>query len=320
MNDLQDEQPPARSTLVLSDVRPEVLVPQFLRPVFVCALFLRQVVEQLANVRIFGSRGRAFVEAACLDLDGAGLLAHGVKTERPHEPHGSALHETLHVLPANERNVFSESSAIRFDEPSSMAGFLGAHAVEHCGGGRKVLPQSLGKISVDPLVFFLQRDREREDLLLREAVEVLHARHRIAMPSARRTNRSCAAIQPHRPDDCGKIVIGMRDRLPRMLGGSHLCRGGGGWHRHGELHRLLHDQREVLEHQPLRKERRIHVALNVVELRSLTGRENGRLGERLEKTFAPQPAALPQCEGLGERLHPESQQRIDTQLGHRARS
>src|SRR5207245_2763241 len=102
----------------------ELLLAQLLRLVFVRPFFLSEVVEQLANARVSRSRGRPFVKAACLDLDGARLFAHGVEAERPHEPHRSALHETLDVLPANERNVFSESSAIRVDEASPMAGLL----------------------------------------------------------------------------------------------------------------------------------------------------------------------------------------------------
>ncbi len=45
-----------------------------------------------------------------------------------------------------------------------MAGLFGATAAEHRGRRRKVLPQALGKIRVDPLVFFLQRDGERRNL------------------------------------------------------------------------------------------------------------------------------------------------------------
>jgi hypothetical protein len=45
-----------RSILVLLDTRSELLFPQFLRPVFVSAFLLREVVEQLANARNGGSQ------------------------------------------------------------------------------------------------------------------------------------------------------------------------------------------------------------------------------------------------------------------------
>jgi hypothetical protein len=55
-----------------------------------------------------------------------------------------------------------------------MPGFFGSHAVEECGGRWEVLSQTLGKISVDPFVFLLQGNGKRQDLFLRQTVEISH--------------------------------------------------------------------------------------------------------------------------------------------------
>jgi len=137
-------------------------------------LFLSQVVEQLSNACVLGSRRSAFVKTARLDFNGAGLLPHGFEAKRSHEPDRLALHEPLHVLSADEWNVLPELCAVRLDQPASVPRLLGSHPVEHRRGRRKVLSQTLGKVGVDALVFFLQRNGKGEDLSLRQAVKIRH--------------------------------------------------------------------------------------------------------------------------------------------------
>src|SRR5579872_3018317 len=55
-----------------------------------------------------------------------------------------------------------------------MARFLLAHAVEESGGGGEVLAQAVGKVGVDFLILFFQRDGQREDFTLGETVETTH--------------------------------------------------------------------------------------------------------------------------------------------------
>src|SRR5439155_6736413 len=57
-----------------------------------------------------------------------------------------------------------------------VARFLGAHAVEHGGGGGKILAKTFGKIGVDALILFLERDGKSKDLAFRKAVKVAHVR------------------------------------------------------------------------------------------------------------------------------------------------
>jgi len=58
------------------------------------SLCLSQVVEQLSNGGIFGSRRRAFIKSVSY-FGGAGLAADGVEAHRSHEPNRHALHEAF---------------------------------------------------------------------------------------------------------------------------------------------------------------------------------------------------------------------------------
>ena len=103
-----------------------------------------------------------------------GLIADGLQTERLHQPNRLAVDEAAHVLPADERDVVAEFLLKQLDQPAAMARFLLAHAVEDRGRGGEIFAQALGVVGVDALVFFLQRNSQRQDLALREAVEALH--------------------------------------------------------------------------------------------------------------------------------------------------
>ena len=41
-----------------------------------------------------------------------------------------ALHKTLHVLPADERNVLAETCPMKVDQPVPVAVLLGPHLLE----------------------------------------------------------------------------------------------------------------------------------------------------------------------------------------------
>src|SRR5262245_58059263 len=122
------------------------------------ALFLCQVIEELANARVGGSCRRSFVEATRLHLDGARLLAHGFEAERPYQPHRLSLDEALHVLAADEGNVLSEFRAKEIDQSTPVPGLFGPHAIEYRGGRREVLSQTFREIGIDAFVFLLQRN------------------------------------------------------------------------------------------------------------------------------------------------------------------
>ena len=58
----------------------------------------------------------ALVKAPSLQLHGLHLFANGIQAERPHQPHGPAVDEALHVLPADERDMVAESLAVHVNQ------------------------------------------------------------------------------------------------------------------------------------------------------------------------------------------------------------
>src|SRR5277367_6109199 len=138
------------------------------------ALFLGQIIEQLANAGILSSSRGLFVEPAGFYLDGAGFLAYKVEAKRPHQSDRLQLHETFYVLAANERDVFSELLPVQLNQPPAMSGFFVAHAVEHGSGGGEVLAQSFCEIGEDAFVFFFERNGQGQNLALSKSLKVPH--------------------------------------------------------------------------------------------------------------------------------------------------
>ncbi len=84
------------------------------------------------------------------------------------------MHEALHVLATNEGNVLAELLSMQLDQPMPVPIFLCPHFLEQFRGRGKVALQTVGEIVVDTGVLFFQRDRESQDLLLRETAEGAH--------------------------------------------------------------------------------------------------------------------------------------------------
>jgi len=59
---------------------------------------------------------------------------------------------------------------VKLDEPASVAGFLGAHAIEDGRRGGEGLPQAFGVIGVDALILFFEGDGQSENLAFGKAV------------------------------------------------------------------------------------------------------------------------------------------------------
>jgi hypothetical protein len=102
--------------------------------------------------------GTLLVETARLHLHRAGLVPDRFEPEWPYQPDWFPVHETSDLVTANERYVITELLAKEFDQAPPVTSFLVPHAVEDCGRSRKVLPQTVGEIGIDPLVFFFKRD------------------------------------------------------------------------------------------------------------------------------------------------------------------
>jgi hypothetical protein len=140
---------------------------QRLGPPLMRALRLCEIVEELSHARVLRPHARALVELPALDFHRARLLPHGIESQWPHEPRRSPMHEVAHVLASNERDVFAEATSVELEKARAVRRFLLAHSVEHGCRARERRAKSLGVVRVDPLVLLLERDRQREDLLLR---------------------------------------------------------------------------------------------------------------------------------------------------------
>ena len=108
LHDLQYEQAPVGFVLAVLDVGLQLGLLQLLGAILVRALFLRQIVQQLANAGVLRAGGGLLVEAAALHFHGAGLIADGVEAERLHQPDRIAMHEAAHVLAADQRDMLAE--------------------------------------------------------------------------------------------------------------------------------------------------------------------------------------------------------------------
>jgi hypothetical protein len=74
-------------------------------------LFGGEIAEQLPDRCILGAQGSPGVEALGLCLHDFSLLAHFVQSQRSRHPDWLARDKSLHILPANERNVITKLRA-----------------------------------------------------------------------------------------------------------------------------------------------------------------------------------------------------------------
>src|SRR5579863_668987 len=174
LHNLQNEKPAARPFFILRNIGAQFFFFQLLGAVFVSALFLGQVVEQLADAGILSSSRSLLVEPASFYLDGAGFVAHDVKAERPSQPDRLSLYEAFHVMAADEWNMFAEFLPVQVDQSSAMSGFFSLHPFKYGGRSGEVLAQSFGEIGEDALIFFFERNGQGEDLALVKSFESLH--------------------------------------------------------------------------------------------------------------------------------------------------
>src|ERR1700674_471461 len=99
--DLQNEKLAARPLFVLLNIRAQLFFFQLLSAVFVGALLLGQVIEQLADAGVPGSSCGFLVEPAGFDFDGTSFLAHEVEAKRSRQPDRRSLDKTFYVVAAN---------------------------------------------------------------------------------------------------------------------------------------------------------------------------------------------------------------------------
>src|SRR4029453_11198799 len=101
LHDLEYEQSAPSLLLVLSNFWTQFLGSELLRPIFVRALLLCQVVEELSNARILRAARGSFIEPAGLLFNRAGPLLPPVQSQGTGTPHRFAMHESFDVLTAD---------------------------------------------------------------------------------------------------------------------------------------------------------------------------------------------------------------------------
>ena len=137
-------------------------------------LFLRQVVQQLADAGSCVRAARRFVEAAGLHFHGGDLFA-----DRSRLSGWDSQRAWRCTKPFTSwrrmSGMWSPKRCVKqLDQAAPVAGFLLAHAVEHGGRTGKIVAQALGEIGVDALVFFFQRDGQGEHFPLGQAFKTAH--------------------------------------------------------------------------------------------------------------------------------------------------
>ena len=144
LDNLEHEQTPIRFFFFGLLRCAELLCFEILGAILVVAFFLRKIVEELANVYVLRLRRRSLVEASCFGFHGGSMVARRIDTESLDQPHRAAVHESLDVLAANQRDVFAKLLVVQIEQAAAMAGLLHAHAFEDGGTGGEVLAEFLG--------------------------------------------------------------------------------------------------------------------------------------------------------------------------------
>jgi hypothetical protein len=67
--------------------------------------------------------------------------------------------------------VLTKLLSIPLDEPSTVARLVAAHGVKHRSPGGEILLAAFGKIGINTLVLFFQRNGQRQNLALRKITE-----------------------------------------------------------------------------------------------------------------------------------------------------
>jgi hypothetical protein len=85
------------------------------------------------------------------------------------------MYEAAHVLPPDQWDVFAELLPEQLDQATPVARLFLSHSIEDGGRRRKRLPQALAVFGINTLIFFLERDRQRQDLAFGQAIKAPHA-------------------------------------------------------------------------------------------------------------------------------------------------
>ena len=130
--------------------------------------------EHLAHGVVVRGLGGAPVKPRRFVFHLCGELAHRVEPERPVEPDRVTCDEALYVLPAYQRQEFTELLAVEIEQHVVVLDLLPGHRVIHRGGVRVGGAQPIGERAVDAAVLVLVGNREREHFLLFQVGKAFH--------------------------------------------------------------------------------------------------------------------------------------------------
>src|SRR5215468_10480129 len=137
------------------------------------SLLSGEIAEELADGGVRRVARRGVIEAFALGLHQLCLGAHLLETQRTEQPERFSLQKALHILPADERNVIAEFTAVEVEKTMAVAVLFLGHGGEHPRRSRIVLAHGLGEIAISANVLFFQGNRQCQNLAFRKIFEVL---------------------------------------------------------------------------------------------------------------------------------------------------
>src|SRR5258708_2659818 len=116
---------------------------------------LGQIAQELTDAGVGGPAGGLFVEALRLQLHQFRLFANRRQPQRAYQPDRLSRDKALDVLPPDKRNVIAITLSIEIEQAMTMAVLLHAQLLELRRLRWEIGLQALGKVLVNPGVFFL---------------------------------------------------------------------------------------------------------------------------------------------------------------------
>jgi hypothetical protein len=169
---LQQEQLAMRFVLLLLGALRQVLLLEIPCRLRVFAFFIRELVQQLPRRSVGRSGDRPLVETLRFELHHFGLPPRHVHAQGPQQPGRPPLQEAFHVFAADQRNVIAKPLAEHRQQAIPVHGFFLPHFFKHFCCRRIGFPQSVGEFSVNAPVLFFGRDGQRQNLFLRQILEL----------------------------------------------------------------------------------------------------------------------------------------------------
>ena len=148
---------------------------KLVRQAFVAGFGFGEFDQQLPHRGVARGFRRLAVVALGLEFHVLGELAHVLEAERARQPQRLlGMQKALHVLAADQRQIFAEFLAVEVVEHGAVVHLLLGHLVEDLGRGGELLAQAFGEAAIDAAVLFLIGDGQRQHFLLGQVGKLFH--------------------------------------------------------------------------------------------------------------------------------------------------